>query len=267
MGKIPFIKAHGTGNDFIVFIEEDCPEVVRERLFISRICRHRTGVGADAVLVLSKDADGYDFKMDYYNSDGSWETMCANGARCAALVMQRKGKADKKIRMLAGDGPHEMEIVSPGTVRLKMKPPVYKSDTLEVEGFSGCHVDSGAAHFVTEVLRFTMNKAEISAPPIRYADEFSPRGINVNFYEILDHFTLKVITYEKGIERVMLSCGSGSVAAAFHAAKKHQLKSPLRVIVPGGKLTVEFDDDWKDVWLKGPAVILFESEIDPSDLE
>ncbi|NQU67126.1 MAG: diaminopimelate epimerase [Candidatus Marinimicrobia bacterium] len=264
--NITFTKAHGTGNDFIIFIAEESPDLVRDRSFISRLCRRRTGVGADAVLVLSKEP-GYDYKMDYYNSDGTWETMCANGARCAGLLMKKRSQVtSNQIHFLAGDGPHEMEILEDDQIRLKMTPPEYKSDMLTVEGFSGCHVDSGATHFTTEVERFTMKQASEFAPGIRYASEFAPRGINVDFFEVVNSRTIKVITYEKGIEKVMLSCGSGSVAAAFHAAKLKELESPLDIIVPGGKLSLVFDSDWQNVWLSGPAVILYTSQINPDNL-
>lgn len=264
--NIPFSKAHGTGNDFIIFIADESPNFVREQSFISRICRRRTGIGADAVLVLSQEPD-FDFKMDYYNSDGTWETMCANGALCAGQLMKARGFIKKdQIRFLAGDGPHEMEILKGNQLRLKMSPPEYKSDEMTVEGFTGCHVDSGATHFATKVERFTIKQASEFAPGIRYSEAFAPRGINVNFFEMINPRTIKVITYEKGIEKVMLSCGSGSVAAAFHAAQSHEMKSPMDVIVPGGRLRVEFDTGWKNVWLQGPAVILFSSVINPDIL-
>jgi len=63
----------------------------------------------------------------------------------------------------------------------------------------------------------------------------------------------------------MLSCGSGSIAAAYHASQGSNLESPVEITVPGGKLYVNFDKSWKDVWLTGPAVILFKSQLNPSD--
>ena len=263
---IKFTKAHGTGNDFIIFDAAESPDIIREKSFISRICQRRTGVGADAVLVLSKAPD-FDFKMDYYNSDGTWETMCANGARCAGVFIKNRGTVvDNHLYCLAGDGSHELDMSDDNQIRLKMTPPVYKSDLITVEGFSGRHVDSGATHFATEVQRFTMKQAAEFAPGIRYAAEFAPRGINVNFFERIDPHAIKVITYEKGVENVMLSCGSGSVAAAYHAAKSQALKSPLQIVVPGGKLLLEFDPEWKNVWLSGPAVILYSARINPDNL-
>ena len=176
-----------------------------------------------------------------------------------------EGLTDSKINFLAGDGPHQMEILENGMVKLQMTPPIYKSNILEVNGFSGYHVDSGATHFVTNVPEVTVEMVRASAPGIRYSNLFSPRGINVNFYHETDSSHLEVITYEKGIEKVMLSCGSGSIAAAYHASQGSNLESPVEITVPGGKLYVNFDKSWKDVWLTGPAVILFKSQLNPSD--
>ena len=96
---------------------------------------------------------------------------------------------------------------------------------------------------------------------IRYDETFKPRGINVNFYEILDAHTIHVKTYEKGIENLMMSCGSGSVACAYHLSKIGKIKSPVTVNVLGGQLQIDFTDDWQEVWLSGPAKIEDSTEI------
>ncbi len=264
--KIPFVKAHGTGNDFIIFLESGCPPIIRDPEFISSICRRRTGVGADAVLILSS-VPGFDFKMDYFNSDGSWETMCANGARCAGLLMRERSGSGTEFSFMGGDGPHQLRIHSADRIQLKMTPPVYKTGPVDVAGYVGCHVDSGAAHFVTQVKDFRDELVEREAPQIRHSPMFAPRGVNVNFFEKLDANRIRVRTYEKGIERFMMSCGTGSVAAVFHAARELGLKSPVQVQVPGGMLQVVFDEQWQQVWLEGPAVILFQSVIDTKNLE
>lgn len=264
--KIPFAKGHATGNDFILFLAAECPEIIRDPHFITNICRRRTGIGADSVLVLSNES-GYDYRMDYYNSDGSWETMCANGSRCAALYMYQRELAGNEISFITGDGPHKVLIQDALFIRLKMTPPEYTSESLQLGRFSGRQVDSGAAHFVTEAKEYSMDQGQRDAPEIRYAKCFQPRGTNVNFYEVTGPNCLSVFTYEKGIEKMMLSCGSGSVAAAYHAFRVHGLTSPITINVPGGKLTVEFDLGWNDVWLSGPAVILFNALINPADFQ
>ncbi|MFC1746719.1 hypothetical protein ACFLZR_00100, partial [Candidatus Neomarinimicrobiota bacterium] len=149
---IPFTKGHGNGNDFVLFIQERCPESIRDPAFIRRLCDRHTGVGADGVLILQNDSESeVDFQLDYFNSDGSWETLCANGSRCAVRLFAREEKKQGWFTLRAGDGLHRAEILENGHIRLQMRPPVYVAEQMEVRGFSGRQVDSGAPHFVIEV--------------------------------------------------------------------------------------------------------------------
>ena len=86
-------------------------------------------------------------------------------------------------------------------------------------------------------------------------------GVNVNFFKINHTSQIQVITYEKGIEKVMLSCGSGSVAAAYYASTKTKIASPLSIVNRGGNMQLEFDEKWIEVWLKSNPNIEFEVEI------
>ncbi len=147
-----------------------------------------------------------------------------------------------------------------------MKSPKNVTEELSICGFSGKHVDSGAKHFTCEAKELMEDIVQEFGPKIRYAEEFKPHGVNVNFVEKNSDNQIKVITYEKGIEEVMLSCGSGAVASAYHIHEKKTLKSPLKIEVPGGELNLQFNDSWDDVWLGGPAVILFESIVDSNKI-
>lgn len=262
---IPFTKGHGTGNDFIILYSEDVLSININQDLIKQLCNRRTGVGADGLLFLSPD-DNHDFKMDYYNNDGSWETMCANGARCAILYMYSRDLINNKTTFSAGDGPHDAEMVSDNNIRLRMKSPRYKTGSIEVEGFKGCHVDSGARHFAVPVEDLSKVDVYSAGRKIRFSDQFSPKGININFFTKTGSHSMSVETYEKGVEKTMLSCGSGSVAAAYHASQAFGLESPISVTVPGGKLVIEFDNDWENVWLTGLALLLFNGNINSDDL-
>jgi diaminopimelate epimerase len=261
---IPFTKAHGTGNDFIILYSEDILSIDVNENLIQKLCNRRTGVGADGLLLLSPN-DTLDFKMDYYNNDGSWETMCANGARCAILYMYQRGLIKNKSTFYAGDGPHDAEIINSKHIRLRMKPPQYKTNLITVEGFEGYHVDSGARHFAVPVDDLSKINIYKSGQKIRFSNEFAPKGINVNFFTKIDNNTMCVKTYEKGVEQVMLSCGSGSVAAAYHASQTIGINSPISISTLGGKLKIEFDHNWKNVWLSGIAILSFSSTINSND--
>ncbi len=259
---IPFTKAHGVGNDFVLLDAGRCPEKVRDPGFVQRVCDRHKGVGADGVLILSPSEEpGVDFKLDYYNADGSWETFCANGTRCAVAFYGRREGQGGKVTLLTGAGQHEAELLPDGLVRLQILAPSHVTDMLEVQGFRGRHVDSGAPHFTTEVEDLSEELVARHGPPIRWDQVFQPRGVNVNFFQRVDPHTIKVITYEKGVESVMLSCASGSTAACYEAASLGGMASPIRVINPGGELVVAFDPQWKDVTVTGPAVLVFDSNL------
>ena len=255
MVKITATKAHGTQNHFLIFYTHNNQKIIQKNIptIISKVNAKRI----DGVLILS-DSKVADFKMDYYNNDGTWETMCANGARCAVLFMYQKEIINnKKMTFEAGDGVHHSEIIQDDYVKLKMLPPKYCSSEIQLLGVKGFHIDSGATHFTVEYPKITDQEVRRLGAQIRYDKIFSPRGINVNFYEIINTNNIYVKTYEKGIENLMMSCGSGAVACAFHLYQIKKIQAPLKVNVPGGELQIDFIQDWKDVWLSGPAKIEF----------
>ena len=262
---ISFTKAHGTGNDFIIIYADDIPNIQLNENLIQQLCHRRKGVGSDGLLFISHEQT-LDFKLDYYNSNGTWETFCANGSRCAVIYMHQRGLIKEDCDFHAGDGPHSAKIIDKNHVSLKMKPPQYKSEKILTHGFFGFHIDSGAQHFVVNTNNLASINVEKDGRNIRNDKYFAPDGINVNFMENISHSKLKVCTYEKGIERAMLSCGSGSVAAAYHAFQSGQISSPVKVVVPGGNLNIQFDSLWKNVWLSGEAILLFNSTIQLDNL-
>ena len=259
--KIPFTKYHANGNDFILVLDEDFPEKFRGPEIISHLCRRRMGIGADGMFIISSSKN-YDFFLDYYNADGSWETLCANGSRCAVHFMYNKNLVGANLMFEAGDGEHRAKILKDGDILMSLKIPEYKSGHIVPEGIAGYFVDSGARHFVcqSEVMDddyvFKMGKK------IRNSDIFQPRGINVNFYRQTNDNCIEIKTYEKGVERVMLSCASGSAAVVFHLSQINVVSSPTTTQSVGGKLTFIFDKKWEDPWVRGPAEPVFGGEFE-----
>tara|TARA_B100001113_G_C20622707_1_gene411152 strand:- start:10 stop:546 length:537 start_codon:yes stop_codon:yes gene_type:complete len=154
-----------------------------------------------------------------------------------------------------GDGQHEVEIIGANSVKLKMLTPKYCSKKIELLEVSGFHIDSGATHFVVEYNNIDDDTAKDLGSKIRYNDLFTPRGINVNFYKVINSHKINVKTYEKGVEDLMMSCGSGSIACIYHLSKIEQVESPVHVHVKGGILKVDFDNDWSNIWISGHAEI------------
>ena len=147
--NIPFTNSHANGNDFILIHANDFPAKYRTKNIICNICSRHTGIGADGLLIVS-ESKHYDFELDYYNCDGSWETLCANGSRCAILYMYRNKKIKENTKFLAGDGVHAAKLLKQSSVSMSINTPTYKSNKLIVEGLSGYFIDSGAKHFVVE---------------------------------------------------------------------------------------------------------------------
>ncbi len=199
--------------------------------------------------------------MDYYNSDGSWETFCANGARCAVKLLYKRNKIDKQSTFISGDGSHEA-IIENNIISIKMQTPKFVSKKINIENYSGYVIDSGALHYCINIDKINLlDDLESIGRKIRNSDIFKPRGVNVNFFNNNNNNILDVCTYEKGVEKLMLSCGSGSLASAFYANKLFKLSNSIQCISKGGELKVSFDRNWKNVWIAGDTVILYESSI------
>jgi diaminopimelate epimerase len=264
---VPFAKMSGTGNDFIV-IDHRSPLVPEEDQaeFVSRVCRRMFSVGADGVIFI-EGSESADFSWRFYNGDGSVAEMCGNGARCAARFAYAKGIAGKKMSFETVAGIIEAEILDDGEgVSLLMTPPFDLRTGLEVE-LDGrkknlSFMNSGVPHAVL----FMDEGAEIPVKEwgheIRFHELFQPAGSNVNFVQPLEEGTIRVRTYERGVEDETMACGTGAVAAAIFAASEGIASSPVTVTTSGGDLlTIVFDlqEDGtaENVYLQGPARIIY----------
>jgi diaminopimelate epimerase len=257
--KIPFTKCHANGNDFILILSEDFPDIDAKESLIQRLCNRNTGIGADGLFIILSSKK-YDFFLDYYNSDGSWETLCANGSRCASKFIYSLDNTKQNLKFETGAGVHTAEIKSNSDVLMSMKTPVYKSECLSPEGIPGVFVDSGARHFVCQSDNLDEEHVLTLGRKIRYSQPFKPQGINVNFYRIQSDNIIEIRTYEKGVERLVLSCSSGSSAVAYHLSKSHGLISPITTSSIGGSLKFAFDEGWREAFCEGPAELLFSGE-------
>lgn len=253
--KVTFYKYQGTGNDFVI-IDNRKLHLTLTTNQITAICDRRFGVGADG-LILIQDHDDYDFEMVYYNSDGS-QSMCGNGSRCAVMFAHAIGaiKADSTT-FLSTDGVHTATI-SGDIVSLDMH------DTgLVGQRISGLFLDTGSPHHLEFVEQVDQIDVQNKGREIRYHEAYAPGGTNVNFIEVVDDHTIKVRTYERGVEGETLSCGTGVTAASIAASKKN-IQSPVSVYTRGGELIVayeETDQGFTNVKLTGPAKKVFEGSI------
>tara|TARA_B100000029_G_scaffold223140_1_gene221058 strand:+ start:1440 stop:2204 length:765 start_codon:yes stop_codon:yes gene_type:complete len=247
-----FIKAHCNYNSFLithkyVHINE------RQKIFNKAI-----ELNIDGVIFVNMNIDGYDYKIDYYNNNGTWETWCANGAMCVAKYLYQEKMITKKASFLAGDGKHKISILDQNgsSVHLKMIKPQYIKNNIDVAEIYGNHIDSGAQHFVSRVDDINISDVLKLSQKIRYSTLFSPSGINVNYYQIINKHLIKTLTYEKEIEKMMQSCASGSVASVFDANNSGYIESPAIINTPGGDISIEFNQDWSDVWISSVPTII-----------
>ena len=273
-----FYKYQGAGNDFLIADNRDGGlQLSIEQ--IEALCDRRYGVGADGLMLLEK-SPVYDFRMVYYNSDGSGGMMCGNGGRCMVAFAADMGISHFDFE--AADGFHTAQILDAAhgikTVRLKMKDvdavQTYDSLTGVKVPSSGSFLDTGTRHYVRFVADLDYYDIVSEGRDIRYhAQEFLPVGVNVNFVEPLDG-NLKVRTYEKGVEDETYACGTGIVAscvAAFvagHAPSMTMADGRVRYDVRAKKddLSVDFMPSEarvaEDVWLTGPAAFVAKIIVD-----
>lgn len=269
-------KYQGAGNDFLVADNRDGAIALTAQQ-VAKLCDRRYGIGADGLMLLESSED-YDFRMVYYNSDGSGGMMCGNGGRCIVAFAADRGL--KHFDFDAADGFHTAQILEDRSgvkiVRLKMKDvngyERYESLTGANAQSDGYFLDTGTRHYVRFVSGLEEYDIVTDGRDIRYnAEELQPVGANVNFVEPYDG-GVKVRTYEKGVEDETFACGTGIVASCL-ASYVHGLK-PTAICQDGrvmydvmakrDSLSVDFIPDQlaKDVWLTGPATYVAQIIVD-----
>ena len=256
-----FVKMHGCGNDFIII--NNIEENIEDEKFSSiakLLCRRRIAIGADGIIFLEKADGGGDFKMIFYNSDGSRGEMCGNGARCIARYAYEKGLAKKKMIIETDAGQVEAERLEEDLYKIRLNKP---QGIKEYEDCTYLEIGKpGVPHIVTscEGLQYEdIEGLKERAEELRYDKRFT-KGTNVNFYDITGEDEIKAITYERGVEDFTMACGSGIGAVLIALQRKNLVKdSSLKAIVPGGKLEVSIEKG--ELFLIGIATIVAEGEI------
>jgi len=255
--NINFSKYQGTGNDFVIIDNRD-GSISLSNKQIAFLCDRRFGVGSDGLMLLS-NADGYDFKMTYYNADGTEGTMCGNGGRCLVQFALDNGIVKDHYSFIAIDGPHEAIIHNNGWVHLKMTN-VNKVET----GEDFFVTNTGSPHYIKMVKDIENFEVFKEGKAIRYNNRFAKEGINVNFIEHQgDH--LFVRTYERGVENETYSCGTGVTAAAIISCLHKLGEHEVSIKTIGGNLAVSFNNKggghFNNIWLKGPGTFVYKASI------
>lgn len=253
-----FYKYQGTGNDFVMIDNRQKKFNKNDTKYINFLCDRRFGIGADG-LILLENHDTLDFKMVYYNADGNESSMCGNGGRCLVAFAKQLGVINNKATFEAIDGLHHATIEG-DIVKLQMQ---NVSGIKENNNY--IFLDTGSPHHVQ--FEDNINDFDIKSKgaKIRYGEPYNEAGSNVNFVSKISDSKFRVRTYERGVEDETLSCGTGvtAVALAMHYIGETE-KRNVTLNVEGGTLEVCFDiedETYKNVWLIGPAQLVYKGTI------
>jgi diaminopimelate epimerase len=244
-------KMHGLENDFLV-VDEPFPY---EPSLVAAMCDRRAGIGADGLLAVGPTEDGA--SMRYWNADGSQAEMCGNGLRCVARYAVDLGiTTDLQFTVATPVGPRRVT-VGGDTVEVELGPVALES-TVEIEGHSYRRVSVGNPHAVRMVDDpASVDVAAVGAQVER--DPLFPDGTNVEFVAQESNGSIRLRVWERGVGETM-ACGTG-MAAAARAVSGGTDGRPIEVSVPGGTGWVRFVDSV--AWLRGPAVTVFTTDVDP----
>jgi diaminopimelate epimerase len=225
-------KYSANGNDFVLFhafIKKDRSALARE------LCDRQNGIGADGLIVLLPH-ERYDFEWQFYNSDGSVAEMCGNGSRACAHYALSRGLAPEQMSFLTLAGEIKAR-VDGRMVQSDLTPPVIHDKTIESGGKRWWLIDTGVPHLVTfdgDIEQFDI--AEARALRRQY-------NANVNIARVNEDGSLRVRTYERGVENETLACGTG-MAACFYRANQEKLTGDEAEVYPksGETLYLGFTD-------------------------
>lgn len=258
-----------SGNDFVIINNRHhVTTSPRHRLLAKKMCDRKFGAGADGLLLLEKSRIA-DVRMRIFNADGSEAEMCGNGARCVALYVGKRGLSLETragiIQAKVNKDNVKIRLTDPKKIKLNI--PIKVNNRVLKVNF----INTGVPHTVIFVEGLDKIDVFNLGRQIRNHNKFSPAGTNVDFVEVLNKNSLKVRTYERGVEDETLACGTGAVASSLIAYRlSHIDKNPTVVLTRSGEiLKVYFEREtqplhaeagFKNVWLEGKARIVYKGE-------
>ena len=267
--KIPFMKAQGAGNDFII-VDKNVDFIRKSKKVIKRLCDRRFGVGCDQLILLKKISSYY--QVTFYNSDGSLGKNCGNGLRCAYKFLVEIKKVKKAVIkthkfLHFGKKTQKEYKINVGEVTLDWKkiPLSKKMDSQSIQikrvkipgliKIMGANI--GNPHCVVLVKNLKLIKLNMLGP-LLVKNKLFPDQANITFVEVLKKSKVKVLFWERGGGHT-LACGSGTCATAFVLNHNDFVSSKIKVVTERSVLKTEIKD--KMVFLQGPAELVYQSSI------
>jgi len=272
---LKFTKMHGAGNDFVVI------DGIRQSVSLSpeqiRLLADRHfGVGCDQLLLVEKARrDDADFRYRIFNADGGEVEQCGNGARCfVRFVHEKKLTGKKEIVVETRSGLISPRLEDDGRVTVNMGAPIFDPARIPFTSDSDAvmqpldiddrtvqitAVSMGNPHAV-QVVDDVENAPVTSLGPLIERHARFPKRVNAGFMQILDRGHIRLRVYERGAGET-LSCGTGACAAVVAGIRRGVLDDTVHVATRGGALTIHWAGAQSPVLLTGPAVTVFEGEI------
>ena len=281
--KLKFTKMHGAGNDFIVI------DAISQAIDLGpeqwrQLADRRFGIGADQILVVERPSSAtVDFRYRIYNADGGEVEQCGNGARAFARFVSERGLTDKRaIRVETMCGVIEPVLQSDGQVTVDMGAPVLDVTRVpfDAAGLTPqpcadeqlwpleigdrtlwiAAVSMGNPHAVQQVADVDAAAVVVDGPQIELHARF-PRRVNAGFMQIVDRTHIRLRVHERGAGETF-ACGTGACAAVVSGIRRGLLDGVVAVETRGGMLSIAWDGGSAPVYLTGPAVTVFEGEIE-----
>ncbi|MGB6038152.1 MAG: diaminopimelate epimerase [Cryomorphaceae bacterium] len=253
--QLPFVKYSGTGNDFILIDDRGRNFPEHDSKLITAMCDRHFGIGSDGLMLL-REHEECDFELIFFNPDAS-QSLCGNGSRCSVHFAKELGLARDSGTFTTTDGTHDYFIPQADEVEISM------NGVGLVQNIKGMDfLNTGSPHLMIREENLDSIDILSRGRKWRYDDSFAKSGgTNVNFIQEIDADTVRVRTYERGVESETLSCGTGVTAVAL--AKKQNQNGRHRVTVntEGGALSVTFvrnEDGFSEIMLRGPVLKIFE---------
>ncbi len=253
----------GAGNDFVMVnnITEKIPADKQEELTI-KLCNEKFPQIDGVIFADKPEMNGSSIRMNYFNRDGSFGAMCGNGARCVSMFAYKNGLITEKVfNIEAVNDLYSAVIIDDVNVKIGFPEPKEVRTGIHITANFGevekklnvSFVNVGSDHIILfideEINKIAlsckhMDELDVNSagPILRFHDDFKPRGGNVNFAQLLPDGKIRLRTYERGVERETLACGTGIISTGIAAMLSKGLISPVRVQVQSGEiLTVEGD--------------------------
>ena len=273
--RLKFTKMQGLGNDFVVIDavnQSVCLSPAQRRLLADR----HFGVGCDQILLVEGAVGDADFRYRIYNADGGEVEQCGNGARCFVRYVHDRGMTQKnEIRVETSGGLIIPRLEANGEVSVNMGMPKFEPQQISfiaekramtyLIDISGRQVEISAVSLgnphAVQLVEDVDGAPVITEGALIENHPSFPKRVNAGYMQVVDRTHIRLRVYERGAGET-LACGTGACAAVVIGIERGLLQSTVQVNMRGGDLTVRWEGEDQPVWMTGPAVTVFDGEIE-----